>query len=161
LSQVLPFDSGVFMQVFITYFRDYIKKLNISSFLLTTGFTALLIVANCSYGIERRIYSMAGMFSLLSFISLYLGILVLTYFLLPRGKSFKSLKRPLLLIVLLIFAAVIYGATQIHWQLPLSATMPVQWKKYWQIVLVTPIKLIFVAASLRVVWRFVIPQSSV
>jgi hypothetical protein len=147
------------MQIFITYLRDYTKSLNIPTFLLTTGLTAFQIIANYDFGVESRIYSMERMLSLVSLISLYLGILGLNYFFLSVGKSFKSPKHPRILITLLIFAAVIYGITQIHWHLPLSATMPTNWKKYWQIVLVTLLKLIFVAISLRIMWRFIKPES--
>lgn len=155
------------MKVFVTYLKDYLRKISLKSLLFTLFFVTALIFLNYTVGIERRIRVMRPWpLSLMSFFFFYGFVLFFSWAIqytfghrpplsgnLPEGDSTLSYKRRFLFLLLL--APLYFSCKMIHWEL--SVFMPVgwaaPWKEYALILLQLPAKLLLLFGVVYVYWR--------
>src|SRR5882724_11693775 len=105
------------MKDFLTYLKNYLRRLSFKHLLFTLLFTGLLIVCNYTFGIERRIRDLRPWYlSLSSFFFFYSFVFYFTWGLVgaPRLSTHTSRKHFLLI---LLAAPLYFSCKMIHWDL--------------------------------------------
>jgi len=138
------------MKDFLTYLKNYLRRLSFKHLLFTLLFTGLLVVCNYTFGIERRIRDIRPWYlSLFSFFFFYSAVFFFTWAItgIPAIRPRASGRRFLLI---LLAAPLYFSFKMIHWDLSLilPASLQYPWDRYALIVLQLPAKLLLLCMLL-------------
>lgn len=144
------------MKPIFSYLHQYAKALNKPVFLLTSLLVAICICINYSIGIEPRL---TNHFSfpqrLIGFFLLYFTIFCVSYWIhfsitkhyFPSGYQF-----PILLFICPLLFALKISIHSFDYAFP--DHLPLQWKKYWTILIDWPLKAIVLLLVIIAFWKW-------
>ena len=138
------------MKKILGYLRDYIKSLDLLTFVLASMFIALAIFANYHFRINTAIGRLPEGGQYLSWYAIFLGVFSFGYLLVNiRGRTANWTRE---FLVLLLLAPAIFSWKMVY-DLDLNISSNAYINDYWNQVIYWPFKLLVLSAVLFLIWK--------